>query len=781
MKLSLRKARDTSKHRHPFPGSSLRKLYSSLFLVLLIPCTILCLLYRGFLSKAIAERVSQVVENEQRAAVQLMEADLRQVDEAYIFFERCEGFQSYVSTHRFFTDEEGIIASLRILSDVSYIYCLQNQLEHVFVWLTDTDTILSINGMYRPDVFFSQNFIDQSMSTQELTRQLLSQEKPALHYRGSLLLRGEVGEYLTFTYPLTDSKGSFGTAVFSIGIDQILDYFSTHTEDLSASVLVFDEAGDYLFSSGADAVLVEAVLAEHALLSRQDAGFSYGSTHYQLLYTESTQTGWTIVTLLPQDSALYSSFFPLRQFLVMYLLLCAFFGLFTIALLARLNYAPIRSLKQMASAVKPPEAVSASGDDIEDIAHTLDYLQSENDHLKQTYRARMRDIQNNCLLRLLNDFYPSVEDFNNDCEQIGLTFSYDTFFVSSFLLTGSDPDSGNHLAASDTIFLIAEELKPILGAAFSSHYIISLQPGRLVFLHNVPDDTGAVTRPFTAALQMLQQRYELVCCVGISRCCTGTASLGKALLESASALDYRFVCGKRIIFYQDILGYQNTDQCYPVQELKQLQSAVQSRDRTLISAAIDLLNRYISDSGMPTFIARCVCFDITKMLLPMPENPTSSTYPLTQTLMYLNETESVDAFLDIILDLLGSQDGPEAQEATVSAQDSGRLLHEVIEYIWKNYTRCNFSIQEVAEALKLSPSALSNLFKAQMGCSLQDYLIRIRMEKAKELLRQTRLTLKDVALSVGYYNVSSFIRRFKAQEGVTPNTYRFKQTGKEPE
>lgn len=53
-----------------------------------------------------------------------------------------------------------------------------------------------------------------------------------------------------------------------------------------------------------------------------------------------------------------------------------------------------------------------------------------------------------------------------------------------------------------------------------------------------------------------------------------------------------------------------------------------------------------------------------------------------------------------------------------------------------------------------------------------DYSINMRIQKAKKLLSSTNLPLKDISEQVGYYNVSSFTRRFKLNQGVTPSEYR---------
>lgn len=62
-----------------------------------------------------------------------------------------------------------------------------------------------------------------------------------------------------------------------------------------------------------------------------------------------------------------------------------------------------------------------------------------------------------------------------------------------------------------------------------------------------------------------------------------------------------------------------------------------------------------------------------------------------------------------------------------------------------------------------------------MGCSPIEYLIRYRMEKAKELLIATDLTVTEIALSSGFETVSYFDRAFKKAFGTTPKAFRKKR------
>jgi two-component system, response regulator YesN len=72
----------------------------------------------------------------------------------------------------------------------------------------------------------------------------------------------------------------------------------------------------------------------------------------------------------------------------------------------------------------------------------------------------------------------------------------------------------------------------------------------------------------------------------------------------------------------------------------------------------------------------------------------------------------------------------------------------------------------------VSVKYLSRAFKNITGRNFSDYLSEIRMNKAKELLEKTQLTVYDIAISVGYGDPQYFHRVFKKYFGVTPNEYR---------
>lgn len=105
-----------------------------------------------------------------------------------------------------------------------------------------------------------------------------------------------------------------------------------------------------------------------------------------------------------------------------------------------------------------------------------------------------------------------------------------------------------------------------------------------------------------------------------------------------------------------------------------------------------------------------------------------------------------------------------------------RLLHitPLRQMLESNFCDPNFSIAEIAEAYHVSPSRMSTLFKKEMGVSFSDYIWKMRLERAQELLTSTELSVDEIGLQIGYLTPNSFRRKFKQETGMTPSQYRRK-------
>lgn len=117
-----------------------------------------------------------------------------------------------------------------------------------------------------------------------------------------------------------------------------------------------------------------------------------------------------------------------------------------------------------------------------------------------------------------------------------------------------------------------------------------------------------------------------------------------------------------------------------------------------------------------------------------------------------------------------------AEEAMLALKErfmdrNSKLVHQVCAIIDRSYHE-PITINSLSDQVYLSPNYLRTIFKDKTGVTIHDYLTRIRLDKAKELLADPSLKVQDIAQMVGYESTSYFISLFLKNQGVTPNEYR---------
>ena len=100
------------------------------------------------------------------------------------------------------------------------------------------------------------------------------------------------------------------------------------------------------------------------------------------------------------------------------------------------------------------------------------------------------------------------------------------------------------------------------------------------------------------------------------------------------------------------------------------------------------------------------------------------------------------------------------------------IINEAKLYMSENYRNPNLMLQDVAKAVNMSKSRFSTVFSQHAGQTFTEYLIYLRLNKAKELLRTTNLRSSQVAEETGYNDSHYFSYIFKKNTGLTPSEYR---------
>ncbi|MDS0525135.1 response regulator [Clostridium sp. SHJSY1] len=101
-----------------------------------------------------------------------------------------------------------------------------------------------------------------------------------------------------------------------------------------------------------------------------------------------------------------------------------------------------------------------------------------------------------------------------------------------------------------------------------------------------------------------------------------------------------------------------------------------------------------------------------------------------------------------------------------------KTVKQIMDYINEHYQEKNICLDTIAKNVHLTPSYVSTLFKKEKSINISDYIIKIRIERAKYLLMTTDMKTYEISDEIGYVNSQYFSVLFKRNTGLSPTEYR---------
>ena len=248
----------------------------------------------------------------------------------------------------------------------------------------------------------------------------------------------------------------------------------------------------------------------------------------------------------------------------------------------------------------------------------------------------------------------------------------------------------------------------------------------------------------------------------------------RSFIEAAAlADDYRILGNRHFLLFEEIQGEETQTQ-YPVlEQAVYIQCLKQANEK----AALEALHNMIHEiEKLKSFVMmQCLCFDIINVAI--------------------RTLDSMKGFEIQNLDMkklctFGSLPEFEEKVSALTVQicqqyskfktkQNDQLKAEILNYVNGHYGDCGMGLDLLSEQFGISVNQLSRFFKQETGCTFIQYITMLRMDKARELLMNTDIPVKDIVAQIGYIDAANFVRKFKGYEGITPGQYREKMRKKE--
>jgi AraC-like DNA-binding protein len=246
---------------------------------------------------------------------------------------------------------------------------------------------------------------------------------------------------------------------------------------------------------------------------------------------------------------------------------------------------------------------------------------------------------------------------------------------------------------------------------------------------------------------------------------TGAEGLHASYLEAREAEEFVSVVEQDCVVYDSIRDNILRKYDYSVQAENRILSALQTGNAELAIAFIDkLLERNFAPNGATSNMRRCLLGDIYCTLLKAADEKgcierievSYNSFGIEQPL------DELRAKYALVVRSICQDTQPRAEISS-----DKELCLRIMDYIRENYADPKLNISQTALQFRMSPTALSTMFKSEMGKSLLKAINEVRAEHATEFLRQG-FSVSETAEKVGITESSSFIRLYRKEMGITP-------------
>lgn len=650
------------------------------------------------------------------------------------------------------------------------VYRMTGEMFHsIYVYYKDLNTVASTNGVYilksdgeeREDVKWLTGALFSERSTWKVMNDYQIHYTLSEQYASHVIARIQ-------KYPLLSRSGEYrGMIALNLSTEKIYELCGGYNRIDDAFFLIFTQDGSLLPNSGvarAGGMSIEELLENGETVEVNGKRFA--------VYTKMGKSGFRYAYLIP-TSTYYERVWTLAGIALIFLLIAIAAPVMVSVSMLRQIYAPITSVAQRSREVS--DALFSNRPRPEDetvISSTLNLLTEKVDSLRNEISSTESDRRALFLHLLFSAKGLERKRIDQYVEKarISLPFPYYVCAVFQFR-EGADMDGEEMNRIFEHLALFARER---IGRDGRVLYSTTVFPG-LCLLINRP--AGGVENQICDAL------HEYVASVGnmhlvsaISEETDDVVRVNERFRGVCCAMAYRFLLPERERFWEgEAADWEQNGFESSVQQKDALERAMKNGNEAESMRILDALQKSMQ--------CKVYAVDSIKGEIGAVQRILDHMYDALISVSGSSRTEDLPA-----LRAMGARDLPQAfvilkdalhrffelRATLIKPMTQNAMASGILAYIDERVNAFDIdavSLANVATHFEKHPNYLSTSFPVWTGINFKEYVSGKRLDKAAQELRKSGAVVGAVANSLGYYNVSNFIRVFKERFHMTPGQY----------
>ena len=395
-----------------------------------------------------------------------------------------------------------------------------------------------------------------------------------------------------------------------------------------------------------------------------------------------------------------------------------------------------------------------------------------------------QDKQNNNQYKLrqsfVNDMLAQASNDIISLEQVNKEFHFNfregifSVGIIHFDIEAPHNTCDKNIYYSNIVSYLSDALSP-----YTYDMEISEQTHCLIFVINYAEaDINAVKAACSQVIEkMLFHKmisHEFTVTIGFGKTVDNISKIQQSFATASDAIKSRILLGINRVIYADEINYNINPEkrLFSDAENKQLSVILDTCDADNFRAFIrkqvenDISVATACPHKLYEFANETLHFILAKMAVQglIHQNFVSDSNNI---LSKLKKCSTKEMFINTLCNELTAF----IHSNTNNNMENARLIKTALSYINKNYSE-KITLEDVASKIFITPHYFGILFKNTTGTSFSNYLINLRIDEARGMLKDIRYKVSEIARFVGYNDSKYFCRLFKERVGVSPNEYR---------
>lgn len=332
--------------------------------------------------------------------------------------------------------------------------------------------------------------------------------------------------------------------------------------------------------------------------------------------------------------------------------------------------------------------------------------------------------------------------------------------------SGRKPDKNVFLAQMETIY----------GNAFWTQFrFLELDTGLWLLLVNPGKDGVFLWRRIRKSLEETRCSVS----IGVSLNHTAASEVGSAYREAFTAVEYRIYSADSLVFASSVDMESYVDYFMSQRHENEIREALEDGNGKRVEKILQEIFAEIENKGKVRIECLELLYSQIRLLCRRAIRVEEASEDIDRLAEKFLPFESLNDMREYLCRVVyeicrmkGAAQQKEPAQQGRGSQSGSEIVERITEYV-KTHYHSDITVRELAEnVLYMNQNYVSHLFAERKGISFSAFLRQVRVEHAKEFLRNADYSVTEVAMMVGYNDTSQFIRIFKQETGMTPKKYR---------